>query len=436
MADQPRAGAQRTPLRHHLALCVYWLSNTLMWGALLHLAIQSRLSDWFGEHQVGYYFALIGFAGGVLGTLSQIVFGGLSDRSTARMGRRRPFLIAGSTSGAVALLLLGWSSSFWPFAVALMALQLTSNMALGPFTALLPDTVPPHEHGTTSGFMGIARLAGDTGGMMLAALLLSTKGMPGRFGGDVAAFHDERMFVLCAIIAASVVLMSLITVVTIRERPQQGERRPLREIVAGSFQFQVRANRDFFWLSLSRAVTNLGLYMFLEAAYFFVRYALGAPDPERTVMWIMLPAIGAAVAGSLPSGILSDRIGRKPLIYGAQFAMAAGALVFTLAPSLTVAFIAAVPAGIGYGVFTAVEWALACNLVPRDHAARYLGFWNLSAIVPQILGFVVAGVIGSSLARFSHIAPGFGWRVDYAIGVICAVAGAYFLKFVHERRPA
>jgi len=245
------------------------------------------------------------------------------------------------------------------------------------------------------------------------------------------------MVLLCAIIAGAVLLTALVTVVTIRERPQVSERRPsLRETVARSFRFDVHAHRDFFWLSLSRAVTNLGLYMFLEAAYFFVRYALRAADPDRTVMVIMLPAIAAAVAGSLPSGFLSDRIGRKPLIYGAQFAMAAGALLFTVAPSLTVAFIAAIPAGIGYGVFTAVEWALACNLVPREHAARYLGFWNLSAILPQILGFVLAGVIGSGLSGLTHIAPGFGWRVVYAIGVVCALGGAYFLRFVRERRPA
>ena len=150
----PAAGPRRTPLRHHLALSIYWLSNTMMWGALLHLAIQSRLSDWFAEHEVGYYFALIGLAGGTLGTLSQIVFGALSDRSTARMGRRRPFIIVGSVSAAAALLLLGWSRSFWPFAAGFMGLQLASNLALGPFTALLPDTVPREEHGTTSGFMG------------------------------------------------------------------------------------------------------------------------------------------------------------------------------------------------------------------------------------------------------------------------------------------
>ncbi len=33
------------PLTHHLALSVYWLSNTLLWGALPHVALHSRLSS-------------------------------------------------------------------------------------------------------------------------------------------------------------------------------------------------------------------------------------------------------------------------------------------------------------------------------------------------------------------------------------------------------
>ena len=62
---------------------------------------------------------------------------------------------------ALALLMLGASRSFWPFAGALVLVQLFSNIALGPFTALLPDTVNPREHGKASGFMGMARLIGD-----------------------------------------------------------------------------------------------------------------------------------------------------------------------------------------------------------------------------------------------------------------------------------
>jgi len=419
------------PLKHHLALTVYWLSNTLLWGALLHLGLQSRLGDWFGEARIGYYLGILGFVGGIVGTVIQIVVGAFSDRSLNRWGRRRPFVVTGSMLGIAMLLLLGATKSFWPFAGALVLVQLFTNTALGPFTALLPDTVNPREHGKASGFMGIARLLGDTGGLILAGQLLSAGGLGNASRAAVVAFHNERMFLMCGIIAAFMFATMIYTCWAIKERPLK--RRPeasAPQIVLSSFKVNIRGNPDFFWLSLSRAVTNLGFYMFLEILFFFVKFTLRNPDPERTSMLLMLPAIAAALVSSVPSGIASDRIGRRRLIFVAQFLMAAAAAGFLFAPNLTVAFIAGVPAGLAYGVFTAVEWALACNLLPEGEAARYLGVWNASAVVPQILAFPIAGAVGSAI---SAVRPGLGWRVDFGLALICCLMGAYFLKFVRER---
>ncbi len=421
------------PLSHHLALSVYWLSNTLLWGALLHLALQSRLSDWFGQERVGYFLGILGFVGGVVGTVTQIVIGAFSDRSVNRWGRRRPYLLSGSLAAVAGLVLLGVAPSFWPFAGALVLVQFFSNVALGPFTALLPDTVNPREHGKASGFMGVARLLGDTGGLVLASVLLSTRALgEGATTEAKVAFHDQRILLLCLLIGGFLLVTTVVTVLTIRERRLW--RRPAGsalQIAVRSFQVDVRGHPDFFWLGLSRAVTNLGFYMFLEVLFFFLKYSLGVPDPEGMAMLVMLPAIGMAALSSVPSGVLSDRIGRRPLIFAAQYLMAGGAVLFLLAPNTGWAFAAAVPAGLAYGVFTAVEWALACNLLPTGEAARYLGVWNAAATVPQILAFPLAGALGSAVsARW----PGLGWRLDFGLAAVCCLVGAYILRKVKERR--
>lgn len=421
------------PLGHHLALTVYWLSNSLLWGALLHLGLQSRLSDWFGQAHIGYYIGILGAVGGMVGTATQMIVGAFSDRSLHPRGRRRPFLVAGATLAAGALVLLGAARSFWPFAGALILVQLLSNAALGPFTALLPDTVNPREHGKASGFMGVARLLGDVGGLILAGQLLSTGQLGSRPAQAVlVAFHDQRFMLMCLYMAGFTLLTMVVCVVTIKEKPlhERPALSPLQTVV-GSFNVDVRSNIDFFWLSLSRAVTNLGFYLFLEVLFFFLKYSLRVSDPERDSMLLMLPAIGAAILSSIPSGILSDRLGRRNLIFIAQFLMAAACCIFVFAPNITWAYIAGIPAGLAYGVFTAVEWALACNLLPKAEAARYLGVWNASAVVPQILAFPLGGAVGSAI---STAVPGLGWRVDFAITVVCCLVGAWLLKLVHERR--
>lgn len=422
-------------LGHHLALTIYWLSNSLLWGALLHLGLQSRLCDWFGPDRVGYYIGILGAVGGIVGTATQMLVGAFSDRSLHPWGRRRPFLAVGVVLGVGALVLLGAAKGFWAFAGALILVQLCTNAALGPFTALLPDTVNPREHGKASGFMGVARLLGDVGGLMLAGILLSTTSL----GADpsqaaLIAFHSPRFLLMCLLMGGFMLLTMVVCVLTIKEKPLR-ERPPLSPVqtVMKSFDVDVKGNVDFFWLSLSRAITNLGFYMFLEVLFFFLKYSLRIPNAEKASMLIMFPAIGAAIVSSIPSGILSDRLGRKSMIYISQFLMALAAAIFVFAPNLTWIYVASIPAGLAYGVFTAVEWALACNLVPKGEAARYLGVWNASSVVPQILAFPIAGAIGSGLAGR---AAGLGWRVDFVVTVVCCLVGAWFLRYVRERRDS
>lgn len=417
------------PLRHHLALTVYWLSNSLVWGCLLHTGLQSRLGDWFGEGQIGVYFGILGAVGGIIGTVTQMVVGAFSDRSLHPWGRRRPFLLTGVLWGTGALVMLGRSSSFWPLAGALMLVQIGTNAALGPFSALLPDTVNPKEHGKASGLLGVARLLGDVGGLILAGALLGAEGLSPE---QRAVFHAARFPLMCNLMAGFMLLTMIINCVIVKEQPlkTRPEATPWQTIKS-SFDVDVHGNADFFWLSLSRAVTNVGFYMFLQVTILYLKFSLGEANPEQANMKLMLPAIVAAGVGSVLSGSLSDRLGRKPLIFAAQYIMAAACVVFVFAPNMTWAYIAGVPAGLAYGIFTAVEWALACNLLPRGEAARYLGVWNASAVVPQVVAFATAGPLGSELSK---LIPGLGWRVDFGLTVVLCVAGAYFLKHVHERR--
>jgi MFS family permease len=442
MADTPAPAAPSAPpsaeelplrpLRHHLALTIYWLANTLMWGVLLNIGVQSRLGDWFAETEKGYYLGLLGFSGAIIGTVAQIVAGAFSDRSVNRWGRRRPYMVVGSAVTIPALLLLGGSRSFWPFAGALMLVQLSTNVALGPFSALLPDTVNPREHGKASGFMGVARLAGDTGGLLLAGVLLSASAAVKRAGAAaVVAFHDQRMLLLSWIMSSFTVVALVLSCLTLKEQPLR--RRPaasVRQIILGSFALKLHGNRDFYWLCLSRAVTNIGFYMFLGVLLFFFQDTLKDPAPEFAAVLIILVATVAAVATSIPSGTLSDRIGRRPMLFTAQFVMAAGALLFVLAQGRSLAIVAAIPAGFAYGIFTAVEWAFACNLLPPGESARYLGIWNASAVLPQALALPLGGVLGSAVAA-RH--PGLGWRLDFALAAGCCLLGAYFLVHVRER---
>lgn len=418
------------PLSHHLALTVYWLSNSLLWGALLHLGLQSRLSDWYGQETVGYYLGLLGFAGGAFGMAAQVVAGAASDRSRHPWGRRRPFMVAGGVGACAALMALGAARSYWPFVGAMILLQVFSNAALAPFAALLPDTVSAREHGKASGFMGAARLAGDVGGLVLAASMLGSGPVEAGAHRALLRLHDQQFLLMCALVAGLLAATLVFTCWRIRERPLlTAPAGRLPADILGPFRVDIRGNPDFFWLWLSRGVTNFGFYIFLEILFFFVKYTLGDAHPEVATRSIMWPAVVAAAASSAPAGMLSDRRGRRKLVLVSQLTVALAGAAFLVAPNLLVARLAGIPAGLAFGAFASVEWALACDLLPAGGSGRYLAVWNASLAAPQLLAFPLAGAFGSAI---SARVPGLGWRLDFALAVLCCLVGAYFLGRVHE----
>ena len=66
-------------------------------------------------------------AGAVVSLVANPLFGALSDRTTARRGRRTPWIVAGAAGGALSLLLLAGAGGVWTMAAGWCLVQLTLN---------------------------------------------------------------------------------------------------------------------------------------------------------------------------------------------------------------------------------------------------------------------------------------------------------------------
>ena len=81
----------------------------------------------------------------------------------------------------------------------------------------------------------------------------------------------------------------------------------------------------------------------------------------------------AALLVAVPSGRLSDQLGRKPLVYASCLVMAVVYIGFALAPSMLMVLVLTVGWGMGNGMFLSVDYALACDVLPSlEHAAQSL----------------------------------------------------------------
>ena len=81
-------------------------------------------------------------AGLVIAMLVQPAIGLLSDRSTSRFGRRRPYLLIGVILDVLLLVWIGLAGNYWSLLAAVMIFQVSSNISHGALQALIPDLVP------------------------------------------------------------------------------------------------------------------------------------------------------------------------------------------------------------------------------------------------------------------------------------------------------
>nr|MCU0266625.1 MFS transporter [Actinomycetes bacterium] len=117
--------------------------------------------------------AWISGAGAVAAIVINPVAGALSDRTTSGLGRRRPWIIAGTLFGAAMLVLLTFQDSVLGLAVVWALILSGSNAAFAGVTAYVPDQVPVRQRGLVSGLIGMAQVFGVVLGLALVSYLVT-----------------------------------------------------------------------------------------------------------------------------------------------------------------------------------------------------------------------------------------------------------------------
>jgi len=109
--------------------------------------------------------------GAVLALIGNPFFGAMSDRTTSRFGRRRPWLLGGMLVGSAGLLIVALGDSVPVLTAGWALAQLGINATLSTLTALLPDQIPAQQRGKVSGILGLMTSVAILLGSALAAVL-------------------------------------------------------------------------------------------------------------------------------------------------------------------------------------------------------------------------------------------------------------------------
>mgnify|MGYP000855885059 FL=1 len=353
---------------------------------------------------------LISAIGALVAIVSNALTGALSDRTRSGLGRRRPWIIAGSAGGVVALAIVGFAPNLVIATLGWILAQLTLNMVLAALQALLPDQVPLEQRARVSSVLGISQQVSPLLGIGIA------------YGVQAAGGGIGLMFLIPGIIGA---LMLALLVAKIRDVPhEQAVRFTFGEFVRG-FRIDKGKGADFGWAWFGRFFVILGFAVYTTYQVYFIgdRLKVTGPDVVLTQLYALLIFSAVLTVSAIVSGRISDRTGRRKIfVFLAAAIVGVGLTLLALTSSLPMFFVAASVMGVGIGAFFAVDLALITDVLPdKEHkAAKDLGIFNIANSLPQSVAPAIAPL-------FLAIGGGGNYTALFIAGGVFAVIGALLI---------
>ena len=405
------------PLAQLLSLSVYWFGIQTIWGGLGVVVLPGRFDD-ISRATSGTMLAVIFVIGAIAPIIIQPTIGVISDYTVSRWGRRKPYIVIGALLDVVFLAGLAFSNSFVAMVAFYFLLQVSSNFAQGPFQGYVPDLVPARQVGIASGLMGLMLTLGTIAGVGIA-----TAG---------PNFMSEPFSVLALGVIEVATMVILVTTV------QEGTGAPARTqswraLALSAWGRDILKQRNVLWLLVVR-LFFLGAYnaTIVALGYFRRSHGLSADEANSTV-FIATVIVGVSTAlAAIPGGRLSDRYGRRPVIWAAALVAFLGLAGVTVAPSPGIAIAAWVPFGVGMGIFLSADWALMADVIPKETAGRYMGILNAGTAMAGPVFIILAGPIQDLVAAVAS--DPMGPRAAMAVGALFVLGAALALTRVDPTR--
>ena len=363
------------------------------------LSVQISALSWILVTQFGLDLHEMGFvwaAGPIAGLIAQPIVGFISDNVWFLNGRRRPFILIGGTLAALMLLALpnievindslSFNNLIAIAMVVALTLDLSINVSFNPTRSIIAD-VTPEGNTRTKGYTWMQTISGSFG---------------------VLAYAIGAIWGNYFLIYFGVGLVFLFTIVpplfieeprTLAKGEDESEEKSVSKTDLGAF-LKISFANAFSWLGVQT--------MFVFIIAFITQKINPTPDGATeemikaidlktgqiiSISFLILNAVGAL----LPAFVLepiAERIGRVKTQMLSVAIMSAGyfAIAFFGFTEYTLYVFMGV-AGIGWAAIVSLPFAIMSEVVDKSRMGFYMGMFNLSIVIPQLIVSLAVGLI-------------------------------------------
>jgi MFS family permease len=437
----------------YITINIFYFGLTARSQTLTPLVLPLLVQIFMGDAVKGAAYGNLRLWALMIAVLVQGLVGILSDRSTSRLGRRRPFILIGGVTevlvfigiGVIAATLEG-ATGYWVLFGAYILSMLSSNTGHAAVQGLIPDIVPESKHGRFAGVKAFFELPAP---LIFVSFVITKMVEVGNLWG--------ALLVLSGVVLTSTLLAMFAPEKPIKEPPYEMDWAPVLRLVAMTAIFTVvilgsgalvnyvnsltAGLPDTAGLIVTAAVGVLGMVIAVVlGTWASVRVSIGKQEPgdKQSFTWWVVNRLaflvgstnlasfvlyflqerfpnlaGAEAAGptamlvmfvgvailisSIPAGWLTDKFGRKRVCAFSGVLAMVGTIVVTTSADMTLLYVGGLLVGIAIGFFYSASWALGTTLVPKEAAGRYLGIQNLAGAGAGAIGAYIGGPIGDGV---------------------------------------
>lgn len=379
------------------------------WTALLtplSVTLALRVAELVPPENKGAQLGMILSAGAFAAMIGAPVWGAVSDRTRARIGRRKFWMLAGTTGLLVGLLIVAFAPSIPVMLVGWVLCQLMANATQTAILSVMADRVPEHQRGTVAGMLGFTLTLGTLLGTGITTLLA---------GNLLLSFLVPWLLLPIGLVLFFKQFRDHPAVKGALPRFSFGEL--LRTFWVNPFR-----HHDYGLAFTSRAFTIFGTAFFVAFQVYFLTDHLGVGLDVVAAFVFASTFVSAAltVIVSFGCGLLSDRVRRrKPFLIAASLSVATGLVLIATSTGFPQFIAGAGLVAAGRGLYVAMGVTVTVAVLPdKRKAANYIGLMQIANSGPQMLAPAIAPLF------FAIGAAGTNYVAGFLIAGAAALIGA------------
>ncbi len=425
-----------------------WNLSFGFFGVQIAYALQSanisRIFATLGAdpHALSYFWLLPPIAGLII----QPIVGAMSDKTWCRFGRRLPYLIVGAIMAVIVMCLLPNAGSFHLAvsgalifgAFALMFLDLSINISMQPYKMLVGDMVNEKQKGLAYSIQSFLCNAGSVVGYVfpffLAWIGISNVAEGNRVPDSVAF----SFYIGAAILIACV----LYTFWKVKEMPPKeyaeyhGITETQKEEKSNVFSLLFKAPKVFWTVGLVQFFCWAAfMYMWTYTTGGVAEQAFGW-NPAETTQSVAYQEAGnwtgilfaVQAVGSVIWAAFIPKFKSHKFVYALSLILGGvGFISTTFFTDPYMLFISFFLVGAAWAAMLALPFTILTNSISGRHMGTYLGLFNGTITIPQIVAAAFGGILLSLVGGSSH-------HQINMIGLagVLLIVGAFCVFFIKE----